>query len=353
MFTDALDRAMQDSLRRTAFDRGDPTLVLADAHRAGPEVLAQVMAIAAGKQEADSAQRKIMIAAAAVLLKHAEVFEFGLIPDQTLRDNAVRAGPLLASGMLSTPYRACVFWYTLDPDVERAKEQIARIRAVDPQAMDEAPAVRRRYASCAIRLDQGVCSDGCTAQHFVVCDFLKLIPEEVHALRLKPGDYLAIDACGTISTTPEGRWEGMLLESMGERLPNFAKAPEDVQASIRQMALGSLADGVASAAMMLSTRGIKTRVEEAPAKLNAKRAKAGKSPLPRVTIVDTAAYCEAVERTSRGGHHASPVPHLRRGHIRRLRSGRQTWIRDMLVNCRSLSEVSNRDHYEVRNETTE
>jgi len=353
-FTDPLDRALGESLRRVAFDRGDPTLVLCDANRPGPEFLAYVMAIAASKHAAESGERKIMVAAAAILKKHAEVFEFGLIPDRTLRENAMRAGPLLATGLLSTPFRACVFWYTLDPDVERAREQIAKIRAVDPEAMEEETPIRRRYASCAIRLDSShSCRDGCTAQHFVVCDFLRLTTEEVHAMRLPPGDYLAIDACGTVSTTPDGRWEGTLLESMGERLPNFAKAPDDVKASIRQMALGSLADGVASAAMMLSTRGIKTVVEEPSAKLNAKRSKAGKSPLPRVTVVDTSAYVEASERTSRGGHHASPVPHLRRGHIRRLRTGRETWIRDMLVNCRSLAEAAPRDHYEVRNEKTE
>jgi hypothetical protein len=66
-----------------------------------------------------------------------------------------------------------------------------------------------------------------------------------------------------------------------------------------------------------------------------------------VTHVDARQYFDAMKRTALGGTHASPVPHLRRGHRRVYEDGRQTWVRSCLVNCRSLEEAQARDHYEV------
>jgi hypothetical protein len=100
--------------------------------------------------------------------------------------------------------------------------------------------------------------------------------------------------------------------------------------------------------MMLSTRGIPVRREEASIRLNRKRAQANKPPLVRVTYVDTARYYQALENTDRGAGHASPVPHLRRGHSRTYRDGSEIWVRDALVNCRRLEEIAARDHYQVQ-----
>ena len=68
-----------------------------------------------------------------------------------------------------------------------------------------------------------------------------------------------------------------------------------------------------------------------PAALNKKRAKAGKFPLlsykTLVVVVDEA------RTTSQpmGGTHSSPRVHLRRGHIRRLGSGRRVWVQSCVV----------------------
>ncbi len=49
-------------------------------------------------------------------------------------------------------------------------------------------------------------------------------------------------------------------------------------------------------------------------------------------------------RRNNVGTHASPVPHLRRGHIRHLHDGRTTWIRDCLVNIADDRSFA-RSHY--------
>ena len=360
-FTDPFDGLIRRRVAKAASqyaDADDLVLVAADSNRPPPGQMAVAMLGVERKLKAatdDQSRRAAPIVrhAAHVLAKHAEVFEFGDVPDEVLRENAMRAGPLLGKGMISTPFQACVFWYSLVPDVERTRSQLRQIGA-DETEIDEVGSMTRRYCSVAVRAigpGHGEPGHECDSQTFVVGDFMRLTVDEAVALRLPPGSvYFVLDALGLVTTTAKGTWEGYLLDSMAERLPRYKTADESIRGTMRQMSLGSLADGVASAAMMLTTRGIKTRVEEASAKLNAKRERSGKAPLPRVTHVDTRAYIDARERTSLGGSHASPVPHLRRGHVRKLRSGRETWIRDMLVNCRSLAEVKARDHYEVRNE---
>lgn len=66
----------------------------------------------------------------------------------------------------------------------------------------------------------------------------------------------------------------------------------------------------------------------------------------------TALNAPVRERQS-AGTHASPKPHIRRGHVRTLHSGQQVWIREQLIGVRSeheLAFVETRRAY-VRKET--
>ena len=99
--------------------------------------------------------------------------------------------------------------------------------------------------------------------------------------------------------------------------------------------------------LMLATKGTKLREEAPSEKLQSKRAARGKSRLPRVTYVDAEHYYEAVRNSDSKGTHASPVPHLRRGHIRHWKD-RDIWIRDMLINCKSINEIDQREKYQVK-----
>ncbi|HHV7525115.1 TPA: hypothetical protein ACUNF5_006666 [Burkholderia orbicola] len=84
---------------------------------------------------------------------------------------------------------------------------------------------------------------------------------------------------------------------------------------------------------------------EAPAKLNKKREQNGKVPFfdYRVLAVRPS---NAGDGRGRGGQHASPKAHIRRGHIRRLER-KTVWVSDTLVNAGSARGVVVKD-YAVR-----
>lgn len=72
----------------------------------------------------------------------------------------------------------------------------------------------------------------------------------------------------------------------------------------------------------------------APTKLNKKRAQKGRTPFYEYKVLDIVAdilQASPVSKPHQGGTHASPRMHKRRGHIRRLRSGRTTWVRHMII----------------------
>lgn len=66
--------------------------------------------------------------------------------------------------------------------------------------------------------------------------------------------------------------------------------------------------------------------------VNAKRAARGKLPLYayHTLVVDVPARAQPGQGEG-GGHHRSPRQHLRRGHVRRLASGRKTWVSACVV----------------------
>ena len=77
---------------------------------------------------------------------------------------------------------------------------------------------------------------------------------------------------------------------------------------------------------------------EAPTSLNRARRARGRPPIPACWKIDATSWVTKMSglagrrrRESRGGHHRSPVAHDRRGHQRRLRSGKTTWVRSSRV----------------------
>jgi hypothetical protein len=70
---------------------------------------------------------------------------------------------------------------------------------------------------------------------------------------------------------------------------------------------------------------------------NAKRIKKGKRPLFEWTTV-TIRDDKGVPTQPQGGTHASPKPHDRRGHQRRLKSGKVIYIRSMTINKHKIPQ---------------
>lgn len=90
---------------------------------------------------------------------------------------------------------------------------------------------------------------------------------------------------------------------------------------------------------ILATDNVPIERETPSPKLQAARRKAGKPPIPSHFTVRTEGYVTALTKKparhgSPTGTHASPIMHLRRGHLRRLPAGTTTWVRDCLVNAR-------------------
>jgi hypothetical protein len=109
-----------------------------------------------------------------------------------------------------------------------------------------------------------------------------------------------------------------------------------------------------TALAMLQTDGVRVEHIPAPDRLNQQRARKGKHPIPARVKVHSGPYVTALTARGKAGSHAAgdgsrkaPVMHLRRGHVRRFDDGRQTWVRDALINARE-DAAPTRSHYEVR-----
>src|ERR1044072_5765344 len=135
-------------------------------------------------------------------------------------------------------------------------------------------------------------------------------------------------------------------------------------------AMNNWLDPCVAALLLLHTDGVSVERIEPPAKLNRARIKSRKPPLPARLRIDSGPYVTALlarrHRRSepQGGHHASPIPHVRFGHWRYFQDGlqprtalrvegeRAPWrirIRDALVNVKDEARAAfMRSHYAVR-----
>lgn len=251
----------------------------------------------------------------------AQVFDFGLVDDRKIKEEAVRAGPLIGEGYLNLPYKSVVYIYTLVLDPEDVPPGVTETKV--------------KFATLACLVEPEIW----TKQHrpgpmFLAADFIFVDPQEFNS-KMK---YVMMLAGGVVfqSNIVSGQWSGNVID----------RPSKDGIVKQSGETLVSIADGMASLSLMLATKGVSVRKHNPTARQQKARLKKGKEPLPVVTHVDTMKYYRAMENVEKG-HHASPVPHLRRGHVRRLHDDRRIWIKDTIVNCRTLSDFKDRDHYEV------
>jgi len=249
-------------------------------------------------------------------IKSAQQFQFGTVSDKRIKEEAARAGPLIAGGHLDLPYESVIYNYTLAPDDD-----------LGPEFQHE----RIKFCTLACRMDPALLSNPLPGPFYIGADFLFAPTEAFHVIR----KYAMILTAGVgfQANDLQNKWVGEVID-----LPTHKDSPFN---------LVSVADGIASLSMILATRGIELTRKEPSERVQRSRARKNKNLLPTVTHVNTQKYYHAIENAEKG-HHASPVPHLRRGHIRRLGEDRTTWVRDCIVNCRTLDDASKaRDHYEV------
>lgn len=127
--------------------------------------------------------------------------------------------------------------------------------------------------------------------------------------------------------------------------------------SPEQAAVGNVLDPIMTGLLILSTLGVRRETVKADDKLNRARVKSGKQPIPPYDRVYSEEYVTALSNRGtrqrgddKGGHHASPQPHVRRGHMRTYKSGRVALIHDTLVRVSEEARAAfkaGRTHYTV------
>lgn len=160
------------------------------------------------------------------------------------------------------------------------------------------------------------------------------------------GRTLALCSGGTVGYGDEPEELRMSLEFFFPFLPSHLRARE----------CHDFYTAVYYTMLVLNTDGVTLRVDRPGDKLNKARIKNRKMPLPPMTLVDTQDYITALQHERYYDHdnephgtHASPIPHLRRGHVRRLSATKTTWVRDCMVNILRGGAASprTRSHYEL------
>jgi hypothetical protein len=90
----------------------------------------------------------------------------------------------------------------------------------------------------------------------------------------------------------------------------------------------------------LACSNVSTDTITAPVKLNRKRAASGKIPFFDYRVLTIHAGARPERGHPGDGTHASPRLHLRRGHIRRLASGKTTFVRPHFVGDPERGEIA-------------
>jgi hypothetical protein len=149
----------------------------------------------------------------------------------------------------------------------------------------------------------------------------------------------------------------VMVEAIGQTMvtPAAMRYPKGVTETLleqRNRGSNSL-DPLVTMLRLLADASIPITHAEPPVKLNKARAKHGKDPIPGHHTVHTREYVTAYTtarpsgRTAQGGHHASPVAHWRRGHLRHLKSGTVVPVRSSKINFRD-AETLHRMFYRVK-----
>lgn len=122
----------------------------------------------------------------------------------------------------------------------------------------------------------------------------------------------------------------------------FYHKHSETDQDIRNRGSNSL-DPLVTMLRLLADASIPVERHDAPVRLNKARAKQGKFQIPDHTVVDTRDYVARFSASSlridRGGHHASPIAHWRRSHLRNLATGKVVKVKSSKVNWRDAEEL--------------
>lgn len=232
----------------------------------------------------------------------AEWFDFGVVDGPAISGAAGDAQPFFESGLIVPPYPNCIFRYRSVADSANLPDNVRAALSANPD-VDIAPPGQVVVKECALFIWQFgdldspvVCVAGC----------------EIRGAR---ADTIIVEHVAVMQENGQIRSMGTFMEG--------ARSIYSVYSALW---------------LILNAKGVDRTVREPDEKLNRARAKRGKAPLRRVTVVDAAQYMRALQETERmdratGVDRQSPRMHLRRAHLRRLANGTTIVIHAMIVNA--------------------
>lgn len=252
-----------------------------------------------------------MFVTAQYMLTVAEWFSFGVLSNELMVKRAAHSLKLMDSGLIRMPYEFSIFSQTTnfgrnDPMEGHSGYMQAFYFIADNMLRDDAPPAA---------LPPQPTSDRITIMEFrveIFTDGTVLFLPRLHAqtnYKIIPGEnkYSMNVVCNPM------------------RLPEKSLYAEAT----------SVCDPVAIMNVILNTKNLVTERVTIPKKVNEARERQKKPRLMDYTVVRIDQYRAALRETERmetKGTHASPRPHLRRGHIRHY-DDHDVWIRDMIVNA--------------------
>lgn len=134
-------------------------------------------------------------------------------------------------------------------------------------------------------------------------------------------------------------WPDLRIENAGpsvaERSPEAAKL---LRLEEDQSVIENRAKALGAFLTVLNQPNQRLEDYTPSAKLNKKRLERGRTPLVAYKTLTLTKPAVIVETTPRGGTHASPRLHVRRGHFRNAR-GRQTWVKPTVVGDKARGMV--------------
>ena len=247
-------------------------------------------------------------AAAAEAITAGRVIIMGLMPDAVVRRQSPAGGALLDAGRIGHPFRKP---WILAHDWKGDERTTWPTSRRDPRDLPDA---FRGGTTTAIYV---VIPHPETPSRFMICE----------CIAYEHGPRRGLIAAALVEC--RGPREMRLREHMDmANMHTDHEAVTSICNSAREPVLAALA--------LLNTRGV--RSEDRAAKHHGKDLAA---PAHHRILTDDYVTSLKGERLpppagpteGQAACHASPIPHLRRGHIRHLPDGRETWVRDCLVNC--------------------
>ena len=132
--------------------------------------------------------------------------------------------------------------------------------------------------------------------------------------------------------TQDGKWGCGIplrgsLEAIADNVRKGNLVQDKVDDGIPAKAIETAYNNLFSCCALISSKGIERDVVEPTARINERRAKLNRQPLPTYTVI----RMSRSKRESGAGTHASPSPHFRRGHVRRIAEDKLTVVRPHFV----------------------